>query len=44
MVDFSKPGTYRVQLLYYNERIADRNRGDWVGQFSSPVVEIKLVQ
>jgi len=42
MCDFSKPGTYRVQLLYDDGWLADRNKGDWQGHFRSPVFEIKI--
>ena len=43
MADFSKPGTYRVQLVYDSFSIADTEKGDyWVGSFRSPVFEIKI--
>ena len=44
MCDFSKPGTYRVQLLYDDGWIADKNKGDWLGSFLSPVFVIKISQ
>jgi hypothetical protein len=44
MCDFSKPGTYRVQLIYDDGWIADRFKGDWQGRFSSPMFEIKISQ
>ena len=43
MCDFSKPGTYRVQLIYDNTRIADKDKGAWVGLFSGPVFEINVL-
>jgi hypothetical protein len=27
--DFSKPGIYKVILMYRNDWIAERNKGDW---------------
>ena len=42
MGDFSKPGTYRIQLVYGDGGIAEMDKGDWVGQFSSSVFEIKV--
>jgi hypothetical protein len=41
--DFSKPGRYRVQLDYDNRQIADRDRDEWVGSFTSRVFEINVV-
>ncbi len=38
--DFTAPGTYKVQLTYDNHSLADRNKGHWVGSFSSPVFEV----
>ncbi len=43
MCDFSKPGTYRVQLIYDNTRVADKDKGEWAGLFSGPVFEIKVL-
>lgn len=34
-------GTYRVQLGY-GSSIADRDKGDWLGGFRSPVFEIRI--
>jgi hypothetical protein len=42
MCDFSKPGAYRVQLVYDNARVADKDKGEWVGLFSGPVFEINV--
>ncbi len=42
MADFSRSGTYRVQLVYADGWLADRRKGDWVGEFRSPVFEIKV--
>jgi hypothetical protein len=42
MCDFSMPGTYRVQLLYDDGWIADVDRGDWQGNFRSPVFEVRI--
>jgi hypothetical protein len=38
--DFSRPGTYTVQLTYDNYGVAERSKGYWVGSFSSPVFEV----
>lgn len=40
--DFPKAGTYRVQLFYSNDGIADRALGEWGGGFASPVFEIVI--
>jgi hypothetical protein len=40
--DFSKPGTYRVQLVYDNGQVASREKDEWVGSFTSRVFEIKI--
>jgi hypothetical protein len=42
MCDFSKPGKYRVQLVYGNGAVADREKGEWVGTFTGPVFEINV--
>jgi len=42
MCDFSKPGTYRVQLFYDDGWIANRDKGDWQGSFRSPTFDIKI--
>jgi hypothetical protein len=42
MCDFSKPGTYHVQLIYENDWIADKKRGEWAGRFTSPVFEVTI--
>lgn len=42
LADFSIPGTYRVQLIYNNYHIADQNRGQWPGAFSTEPFEIKI--
>lgn len=42
--DFSKPGTYTVQLSYDNSGVADRNKGHWIGGFSSPVFEVEITE
>ena len=38
--DFSKPGEYRVQLLYDSNSIPDRSKGVWDGSFTSPVFTV----
>jgi hypothetical protein len=38
--DFSEPGTYRLQLEYFNCQIADASKGEWQGEFTSPVFEV----
>jgi hypothetical protein len=40
--DFPKAGTYRVQLFYSNDGIADRALGEWGGGFACPVFEITI--
>jgi hypothetical protein len=42
MCDFSKPGKYRLQLIYENGAIADAKKGEWVGKFSGPVLEVTV--
>jgi hypothetical protein len=43
MGDFSKPGKYRLQLLYDTGGLADEDKGEWIGEFSGPVFEINIV-
>ena len=38
--EFAAKGTYRVQLTYDNGWLADRDKGHWIGSFSSPVFEV----
>ncbi len=40
--DFSRPGTYRVQLIYENGWIASERKGEWPGRFRSPVFEVTI--
>lgn len=42
LCDFPRSGTYRVQLIYQSNWIADKEKGEWPGSFSSPVFEIKV--
>ncbi len=42
MCDFSKPGTYRVQLFYRDGWIADPKKGEWAGGVTSPVFEVTI--
>ena len=40
--DFSRPGTYLVQLIYENGWIASERKGEWPGRFRSPVFEVTM--
>ncbi len=42
LADFSKPGVYRVQLMYEDGWLAIREKGEWVGSFSSRTFEINI--
>lgn len=44
LYDFSRPGTYTVQLNYDNSWVAERQKGHWIGGFSSPVFEIEITE
>ena len=44
MCDFSKPGKYCVRLFYDNGRIADGDKGEWVGTFSGPEFDINVAR
>jgi hypothetical protein len=42
--DFSKPGLYRVKILYDCGWIAKQEKGEWVGHFGGPVFEVRVSQ
>lgn len=44
LCEFSKLGTYRVQLIYDSGWLADRTKGEWPGSFCSPVFELKVTE
>lgn len=39
MFEFTKPGKYLLQLIYYSSRTANRDLGEWPGSFSSKPFE-----
>jgi hypothetical protein len=39
---FSKPGEYRVQLIYTSGGYPDREKGEWDGSFTSPVFTVVI--
>ncbi len=44
LTDFSAVGVYKVQLIYDDSFLADRNQGEWVGMFASNVFTVTIVQ
>ena len=42
--DFSKPGEYRVQILYDSGGHPDPEKGEWNGSFTSPVCTVAIRQ
>lgn len=42
LYEFSEPGDYRLQVDYDSTWLADREQGQWVGNFSSPVFSITI--
>jgi hypothetical protein len=40
--NFSKPGEYRVQILYGSGGHPDREKGEWGGSFTSPVFTVVI--
>ena len=40
--DFSKPGEYRVQIIYDSGGYPEREEGEWDGGFTSPVFTVVI--
>jgi hypothetical protein len=40
--DFSKPGAYRVQVIYSSGGHPDDEKGEWDGDFTSPVFTVVI--
>ena len=42
LYDFTKTGTYRIQLIYDNSFLDDQSDGKWVGSFRSRIFEVLI--
>ena len=40
--DFSKPGDYRIQIVYDNVGLAEKGSKEWEGSFPGPVLTIEI--
>ncbi len=42
LADVTRPGEYRVQILYDSSKYADRDKGEWDGFLTSPVFTVVI--